>query len=431
MNECGHHKGGTILMVFMFRGNYLRDNLGHEIINVFQDDKGDHYIYVNPWGHVNEKDFGKIETILLVRHVGKHRAKIIAKAWGLSDPFPHATDKHEKNISPEELDSIKRDQSNACKGIKYGKKELAKVFGFNTKNDRQRILVTYKADCFLRTKETENAYLDFSDKEKTGSMPSHPLKGYYPPNSDDAQKRYMYEKLEKIINNDNNWEEEDSSKVICFGKPTKKQFNILDVIGKEDDELAFSNWFWFLFNSNKEMLCRFATDVNALGLEQPLSHHAIIKREIKNIDLLITDLETNQIIVIENKIKSDINGLTKKDKDDHDTQADVSYTGNKTKRPIFNNQLEKYKWIAEHEIAIDEGLPEGTTPKCYIFLPNYSRIDEDKFKKEGYKAVRYKEIYGFIAGLGGRDITPEYILEAYEKTKVPENDVTWIGLKEE
>ena len=42
-----------------------------------------------------------------------------------------------------------------------------------------------------------------------------------------------------------------------------------------------------------------------------------------------------------------------------------------------------------------------------------------------------KEIYGFVAGLGGRDITPEFIIEAYEKTKVPEKDVTWIGLKEE
>ena len=43
-----------------------------------------------------------------------------------------------------------------------------------------------------------------------------------------------------------------------------------------------------------------------------------------------------------------------------------------------------------------------------------------------------KEIYGFITGLGGRDITPESINEIYEKTKnVPEKDVTWIGLKEE
>ena len=43
-----------------------------------------------------------------------------------------------------------------------------------------------------------------------------------------------------------------------------------------------------------------------------------------------------------------------------------------------------------------------------------------------------KEMYGFITGLGGRDITPESLIEIYEKTKNgPENDVTWIGLKEE
>ena len=43
-----------------------------------------------------------------------------------------------------------------------------------------------------------------------------------------------------------------------------------------------------------------------------------------------------------------------------------------------------------------------------------------------------KEIYGFITGLGGRDITPEALTEIYEKTKNgPEKAVTWIGLKEE
>ena len=48
------------------------------------------------------------------------------------------------------------------------------------------------------------------------------------------------------------------------------------------------------------------------------------------------------------------------------------------------------------------------------------------------KAKIHKEAYGFIAGLGGRDITPDAILEVYEKTKnVPEKEVTWIGLKEE
>ncbi|KZX10109.1 pyruvate synthase subunit PorA [Methanobrevibacter filiformis] len=40
-----------------------------------------------------------------------------------------------------------------------------------------------------------------------------------------------------------------------------------------------------------------------------------------------------------------------------------------------------------------------------------------------------KETYGFIVGLGGRDITPKEINEIIEKTKSPVRDITWIGLK--
>jgi pyruvate ferredoxin oxidoreductase alpha subunit len=38
---------------------------------------------------------------------------------------------------------------------------------------------------------------------------------------------------------------------------------------------------------------------------------------------------------------------------------------------------------------------------------------------------------GFILGLGGRDITPDHIVEIIDKTKNPEKDIQWIGLKEE
>ncbi|MCQ2971978.1 MAG: pyruvate ferredoxin oxidoreductase [archaeon] len=47
------------------------------------------------------------------------------------------------------------------------------------------------------------------------------------------------------------------------------------------------------------------------------------------------------------------------------------------------------------------------------------------------KAKIHKDAYGFIVGLGGRDITPKEIKEIYEKTKNPVKEVTWIGLKEE
>lgn len=40
------------------------------------------------------------------------------------------------------------------------------------------------------------------------------------------------------------------------------------------------------------------------------------------------------------------------------------------------------------------------------------------------------DIYGFIVGLGGRDITPTHIKDIVNKTKNPTQDITWIGLKE-
>ncbi|MGZ4856760.1 MAG: pyruvate synthase subunit PorA [Methanobacteriaceae archaeon] len=39
--------------------------------------------------------------------------------------------------------------------------------------------------------------------------------------------------------------------------------------------------------------------------------------------------------------------------------------------------------------------------------------------------------YGFIVGLGGRDIKPQHIIEIINKTKNPITDVQWIGLREE
>ncbi|MCK9152150.1 pyruvate synthase subunit PorA [Methanobacterium alcaliphilum] len=41
------------------------------------------------------------------------------------------------------------------------------------------------------------------------------------------------------------------------------------------------------------------------------------------------------------------------------------------------------------------------------------------------------ETYGFIVGLGGRDITPDHIEDIVKKTRNPTRDITWIGLKEE
>ncbi|MDI3550294.1 MAG: pyruvate ferredoxin oxidoreductase alpha subunit [Methanobacterium sp.] len=47
------------------------------------------------------------------------------------------------------------------------------------------------------------------------------------------------------------------------------------------------------------------------------------------------------------------------------------------------------------------------------------------------RATTNANAHGFIAGLGGRDITPSFIREIIEKTKNPTGEVEWIGLKKE
>ena len=46
------------------------------------------------------------------------------------------------------------------------------------------------------------------------------------------------------------------------------------------------------------------------------------------------------------------------------------------------------------------------------------------------KSAVTNETYGFVLGLGGRDITPNNIEEIITKTENPTKDVEWIGLRE-
>ena len=42
-------------------------------------------------------------------------------------------------------------------------------------------------------------------------------------------------------------------------------------------------------------------------------------------------------------------------------------------------------------------------------------------------------VFGFVAGIGGRDITPELLVEVYRQTKnseTPQKESVWMGLKE-
>ena len=98
----------------------------------------------------------------------------------------------------------------------------------------------------------------------------------------------------------------------------------------------------------------------------------LVQRETEHIDLLIQD--DKNIVVIENKIKSGINGIR------HDIYGD-----------LVQSQLFDY-----HKYA-DENA-HGRKESFYIFAPNYNRIDLQQYKKsEDYEVINYSVLYEFFS----------------------------------
>ena len=87
----------TIILNRMYAGSYLDEgeNIGHEVINLFKDDKGSNYIYINKDGKVN-KNYD-VEAVLLVKHVEKGVLEVIAKAETLKLVYDKKDD-YEKAI---------------------------------------------------------------------------------------------------------------------------------------------------------------------------------------------------------------------------------------------------------------------------------------------------------------------------------------------
>ncbi|HFI0787959.1 TPA: PD-(D/E)XK nuclease family protein [Streptococcus suis] len=185
--------------------------------------------------------------------------------------------------------------------------------------------------------------------------------------------------LNQIIENEDLWEESNTTQVMSevVEPQTNPYFNFLKIIRQEDSELAFSNMFAYFFNINKTAFSRFAKKVLSINIQTDFT----IEREKKNIDLLICD--KNNAIVIENKIKSSINGI-------HDRHNIYSN--------LVQSQLKTY-----YQFVTTDAEYSKKKVSCFIFSPNYNHIDLSKFScGEKYTVVYYREIYHFF--LENRDL---------------------------
>lgn len=356
----------------MYSGDFLKTegNIGHEVINLFKDDNGRNYIYALPDGSIAKEHNGKVKIVFLVRWIGNNTMEILAKCEELTQIITR------KNSGRKDRTELHNQQVKFLKenNITYGGVRLDAIFKgniyrgaldedalyvtFQTKKMRKPRKPIYIVDKHLPTQQSNTFILEGIKFSKTSP------KMYY------SEGTHAYSLLEKISLDDSLWEFENTTESIkaeLFNK--EENYNFLKLIRKEYDELVFSNLFCHYFTSYPQLFVFFCKKV--LGIEIDTSF--ILERESQdNIDILVQD--KNNVIVIENKIKSGINGIR------HDIYSNE-----------IQSQLHEYYTFAN-------SIANGRNVSCFIFSPNYNYLDISNYMSgDYYSIIEYSSIYNFFS----------------------------------
>lgn len=363
---------GEILINQLFAGAYLQEgtNIGHEVINLFRDDNDENYLFVTPSGIVNGHE---VDKILFVQNIkARETMEVVMKAEGISQ------------TSISEIENVYYAGVNIVdifsKNIYHGSVESAQIdimATYRAKSVRfprkgKRIIITVDSSYVADDEDVTVILIDPNKSKIVGQgMRTYLSEESYP---------VVYHKIEELLENDALWEECNSTqKMISDESYVRTNLSFLEIIRKENDELIISNLLAYYFNYNHRMFTKFAEDV--LKIKGFGTSFEILRESMKNIDLWIRD--KNTILVIENKIKSGLNGKTDDGK----------------------NQLNKYFEYTEKnrkENGIDNAY-------YYLFVPNYNDIStDDTFIKEKFKVIYYSEIYEFF-----RKNAAEYLNDKY------------------
>lgn len=398
-----------ILVNRMYAGGFLNNNLGHEVINLFKTDRNKqdeplgnrNFIYVQPYGDFDKKHNSSISAILLVRYTGPHMMQIIGKAEGLTQliDFKDKTNKERtKWLEQQHKNQVKKITED---NISFGGVRLNEIFEQNYHNEIA-IYMTFEAtkirlankpiyitDEKSREDKEKNIYY-VGDKQFAKTS----LKMYYENNK-------MLEDI--LLDSFGCWESENTTETFENIKVEQDHSNFLQLIKKEDDELSFSNMLAYYFQNNKQLFAKFEKEI--LNITEPDSDFEIAREE-NNIDLLIRG--DKNVIVIENKIKSKINGLK------HDIEG-----------TIVQSQLGKYRDIVQKMIADPDDSSHGKKSHYFIFSPNYNKIDTQKIKDStGYKTIKYSCIHDFFDKNRVDDkYFNDFVNAMYKHTKPIDNDL--------
>lgn len=393
-----------ILLNSAFVGSYANniDNLSREVINFVRADNGRYYIYLSPYGNYTKECDG-VDYVLFVKNCGNGIVEILAKAEVKEDGqiFSKGIQcirgektkiKPNKKVpkDPQKRDCIKKytDEIIAA-GITYGDTTLSQIFKLKSK-DYDELVVTMEVKDVVLPKRfigltsqqelSEDGRIFYMAGEN--KLTPQSMRRYF----DESSKNYGV--LKQIIDDKNHdiW----GARVETYENQKKdlekieQNDNFFKATLQQDNEVMFSNMLFYFFQNYPDMFEQFADEI--LGLKDakvPEDSPLWITREEKRMDLkIVTD---KFYIIIENKIKSGINGIKKVEQESGEIES----------------QLSKYYDLALEEVKeLNETAEEKTLEiKGYIFCPRYNDIKKslEKYKAgDKYKVVYYSELYKFF-----------------------------------
>ena len=364
-------KERCILVIKMYNGDYLNEgsNIGHEVINLFRADNGRHYIYCLPGGTIGVSKDGKVTDILLVQNVGNNTLKVLARINNIS------SDQHIAKHCKFSKEEIKQNVINYAleQNVTYNQKPISSIFvanKYNSEQDISSVNFTFEVESEQYREPLNDIYLT----SKTGQ--------YALSNTKFRQTEYFtsankedFRTLCALIDDDTIWQNEDTAPFVNNRTPNPDRYTFLTLCHKEYDELSYSNMLAYYLENNPAILQDFVNKILGLPFKAPFS----IKREYKHTDILIENADG--AIILENKIKSGINGLSEDGR----------------------SQLDKYV----EEISKQYGL-ENTYG--FVLCPNYNIIKISNYKnaanqhliaryytKSKENVIPYIKLFDFIA----------------------------------
>lgn len=344
----------------MYNGDYLSQNLGHEIINMYKSDNGRNYLYLQHDGTFADTHCGKVESMLLVRTVsGEHMVEVIGKAEGLTEVYQYG---HKRENQKSYIRSH---------GIKYAGIWLDEIFEDNTY--QQDIFITFEARSVR--KAAKRFYISYGESRftpyffKDNKQAKASLKQYISTNT-----AADFEMLQSIIHDDSLWGEETRGVTLAEPVASKQHQTYFDICGINHYELAWSNALAFFMEKYPQMVEKFGREI--LHVDNPIGQRFSISREEHNVDLLLRD--ENTTIVVENKIKSDINGIN---------------------NAGYDSQLAKYFEYAKQD---------NTIVRAYVLTPDYNDVNLSCYAYgDKYRKIYYSQVRNFLVSQS------EYETDAY------------------